>query len=133
MFIILASKSASLLNEEKLFIANYIHSKKITTIFQIQEALLFFKTKKTDYEDKTNLKYDFENRIGLGIQISQKEIQEYVVNFVSENLNEVKKKFNHKDLVSKLKLGLKFANAKQLFEAYQVYCGNLFNKNNEVV
>ena len=112
------TKSAYLPSDSIKEVSKYIIQDQIKTKVQVDEAIKYIKENNpVDFKNK-DVRTEFENLTGIGKEYTEKEINEYIENFITANEKEVSKKPNHPGNLAKLRDGLKFADQKLLISNY---------------
>ena len=87
-------------------LTDYIKDNRVNSKIQIKEIVKYFEKNLTFNFEEEKLK-EFDTAIGVGLSYTNEDIIAYVDKFISENMEEIKKKPNHPTLQNALKSGLK--------------------------
>ena len=115
----LLTKSSWASSRSVLYVAKCIAEDKVKSATQLDEALKFLKVNSHfDPSAKTEVE-KFEMACGVGVCYTQKQMEDYVEEFIKQNLSMIREKPNHPGVMSKIKEGLKFADMKALLDIYK--------------
>lgn len=103
-----STKQISWIGSFKPLILDYIVTNKIDSVFKLDTALNYLKNKKTEQLESLDIK-EFELASGVGVIVSNEDIQAYVKKFVNEKkeaILDVAGKVNHPNFLAPLREGL---------------------------
>ncbi len=109
--------SSKIKDEHKERLGRYVLEGKIVSKIQILEYLNYMK-EEVDFDFQDAKLGSFEESIGVGVNYTEEEINDFVENFVDENIDKISVNPFDKTLMNSLRSEMKFACQKTLIKLY---------------